>query len=202
MSARAACKLILRFLPPPLQDWPRIPQSPLEWHETLRYQRHDPTLVGNKLYESKHPADTLRQVPCRLFPGSSPLHVNLDSLLQHNNTLQHQSQQISSQGDLTPHHAVLDSSRNTVQAALAPPAGRTWFQQLRLVMEEHAVDSAKWEVWVEEEDECRVCDVHAAQVQQHHFKRKLKLIEVSVCVCVAERMDFGRPSGKTSCSLQ
>ena len=107
---------------------------------------------------------------CRLFPGSSPLHVDLDALLQQTDTRHHQHQQLSSEHGAS-HTSALDST-NSARAALAlssPPVD-TWYEQLRSIVEEHVQDSAKWDVWAEEEHDNLVNDAQAAQVCQHSSK--------------------------------
>lgn len=127
----------------------------------------------------RHPTDhVLHGQSCRLFSGYSPLHVDLDALLEHTDTQQHQHphQQLSSRRDASQ-PSVLDSS-NTAQAALAltSPAVDKWFEQLRSVMEEHAHDSVKWDVWAEEEDDLVVEDAHAAHVRQQPSECNRKTI--------------------------
>ena len=111
--------------------------------------------------------------------------MDLDALLRQTETRQCQYQQHSSQRGAA-HPSALDGS-NSAQAllALTSPAVDSCFEQLRSVMEEHAQDSAKWDVWADEEDGPVVDDAHAVQVCQYLAECNCKQIQLScMCVCM------------------
>ena len=84
--------------------------------------------------------------------------------MQQTDTRQHQHQQLHGQRNAAHPSALHGSNSAQAAFALTSPAVDSWYEQLRLIMEEHAQDSAKWDVWADEEDGPVIDDAHAAQV--------------------------------------